>query len=265
MTIYLYDARYNLKTATDYDKLSKLFGMKKNTLMSYKSKMAKLKGFFYIIDDNTSLKEIRELYSGFKIKDEVWKTVEGSNGLYMISNYGRFKKKYKSFPDGKFILPYFRTKTHARHGRSQFIKVVFKNELKEYIVSRLVAYHFVEIPSKYKSYSYDELVVYHKNEIQYDNYHLNLEYLNKSELSKKVAHKGSRGNPIAAIDITTDKVIGVYKSTREVEKNLPINRQSVLDSIKQKYNTRIVGNRYMFVRINDDTFRVDGKLYYVPL
>lgn len=37
MNMYLYDARYNLNTVTDYNKLSKMFNMKKNTLMYYKS------------------------------------------------------------------------------------------------------------------------------------------------------------------------------------------------------------------------------------
>lgn len=93
----------------------------------------------------------------------------------MISNYGRFKKKYKSAPEGKFILPYYKVKT-PKSGKNQFIKVMFRDKSKEYNVSRLVAYHFIDIPSKYKDYFYDELTVYHKNEIQYDNYHRLLEY-----------------------------------------------------------------------------------------
>ena len=270
MTMYLYDARYNLKTITDYNKLVSGFGIKKEALRSAKSRKTKVNGLFYIIDDKTSLKEIRELYSGFKIEDEVWKTVEGSNDIYRISSYGRFKRINKSYPDGKFILPYYRTKTNRGSrtgkgsGRSQVIRIMFRNELKEYSVSRLVAYHFVKTPNKYKGYPYDDLVVYHKNELAHDNYHLNLEYLSRAELYKKISHKGRRGLPIAAIDVTTDKVVGVYKSSKDVERNLPVSAQSVLDSINRTYKTRVVGQKYMFVRVDDDVFKVDGKLYYIP-
>lgn len=60
----------------------------------------------------------------------------------MISNYGRFKKKYKSAPEGKFILPYYKVKT-PKSGKNQFIKVMFRDKSKEYNVSRLVAYHYL--------------------------------------------------------------------------------------------------------------------------
>ena len=107
MSLYLYDARYNLKTETTYDKLEGMFEMKKSVLQTYKSKKQKIKRRFYLIDDKTSIKELKDFYSKEKFDNEIWKSIEGSNDKFLISNFGRFKRIYKNHPTGKFIMPYF--------------------------------------------------------------------------------------------------------------------------------------------------------------
>lgn len=259
MTIYLYDPRYNLKKETTYEKLSGIFGMSKNALMVSKFKKSKLNRKYYIIDEDTTITEIREMYSKEKFENETWKIIEGSDDKFLISNYGRFKRIYKKYPNGKFVMPYFVPKRSGKNNRDkQFIKCKFKGSYKEHAVSRLVAYHFVEIyydsdgwtrkgkDLKYKNYTFDDVVVYHKNGILYDNYHGNLEFLDREDLGKKTAYKSKGGRSIIAIDILNNEVVGSFKSTRHVESNLPVSKQSVADSLNKVWKTNVVGGRYKF-------------------
>lgn len=257
MSLYLYDPRYNLKTETTYEKASELFETTKGNLASYKSKKIKINKKYYLIDENTSKKQLKEFYSNEKFQNEIWKEIEGSEGKFIISNYGRFKRLYKSTPEGKFLLPYF-IATRNRNKHKQFIKVKFQRMYKEYNVARLVAYHFVDIyytsdsvvrkskSDKYKYYNYDDLTVYHKNELIYDNYAGNLEWLDREDLAKKTAHKSKTKGTIVAKDAITGEIINYYRSTREVEKSLYVSKQAVSDSLNHKWKTNVVAGTYIF-------------------
>lgn len=103
--IYIYDARYNIKTPTTYEKLEGITGSKKATLMTIKSKKMKLPRlkYCYIIDDKTSKQQLRTWYERVEFENETWKDIDET---YKISNYGRVKKIYKKYPKGKFMMPY---------------------------------------------------------------------------------------------------------------------------------------------------------------
>ena len=255
--LYLYDPRYNLKTETNYNKLVGIFGMTKSNLMTYKSKERKVRKLYYLITNETPSKKIREYYASVTYDDEVWKEVEGSGGQYLVSNHARFKRIYKSSPEGKFILPYFIKKRNC-HKHRQFVKVKFKGKYKEYSVSRLVAYHFVDIyytcdsvnrknkADKYRYYKYEDLTVYHKNGVIYDNWAVNLEWMDRTDLAKKVAYKSKSKGTIVAKDATTGKVIDYFRSARNVAKHLYVSKQAVLDSLNHKWKTNIVAGTYIF-------------------
>lgn len=258
--LYIYDAKYNLKTITTYEKISDITGATKNTLASLKCKGKKLTRLkdCYLIDENTNITQLRKWYEDVKFENEVWKTIEGSDQIFKISNYGRFKRIYKKCPEGKFILPYFITRRKNANKNKQFIKVKFLGEYKEYSVSRLVAYHFVDIyydsdgwtkkgkALKYKNYTFDDVVVFHKNGLVYDNFHGNLEFLDREDLGKKTAYKSRGGKTIIAIDVITNEIVDYFKSTRHAESKLPVSKQSVSDSLNKVYKTNIVGGRYKF-------------------
>lgn len=258
MRLYLYDPRYNLKTETSLEKMCKLFRKTKGDLKYYyKSKGKKINNKYYIIDENTSKKQLKEFYSKEVFKDEIWKTIEGSEGQFIISNYGRFKRIYKSIPEGKFLLPYY-IPARNRNKNKQFIKVKFKGIYKEYTVARLVAYHFIDIyytndkvikkskDEKYKYYTYDDVTAYHKNGLVYDNYAGNLEWLDRYDLAKKTAYKGRTKGTIVAKDAVTGEVIDYFRSTRDAEKHLYVSRQAVSDSLNKKWKTNIVAGTYIF-------------------
>ena len=253
MTLYLYDARYNLKTETTYKKLSELFEIDQSILSSYKHKKRKVRRRYYIVDDKTTTKELKELYIKEKFDNETWKVIEGSDNTFLVSNYGRFKRIYKNSPKGKLLMPYYANRKTNVNKHKQLVKVKFKGVYREQNVARLVAYHFVDIfdPSgsksiKYKNYTYDDLVVYHKNEVVYDNYHDNLEWLTRKDLAKKTAHKNRRGKTIIAIDAETNEIIDYFNSTRHVANNLPVSKSAVSDSLNLRWKTNVVGGKYIF-------------------
>lgn len=253
MTLYLYDPRYNLKTETSYEKLEGLFEINRRSLASYKSRKIKVIGKYYLIDDKTTKKEIKELYAKERFKNEVWKEIEGSEGEYLISDQGRVKRICKSIPKGKFLLPVMNSKKNKI-----YIRVKFKGVFKRHSIARLVAYHFVDIyytrdtiirkskAEKYRYYTHDELVVYHKNEISYDNCASNLEWLDRSDAAKKTAYKSQFKGTIVAKDALTEEIIGYYRSAREVARNLYVSRQAVADSLRRKWKTNVVAGTYIF-------------------
>lgn len=258
MKLYLYDARYNRKIETTYDEARRILSTNKACLQKCKDNMEKVKGRYYIIDDNTSKRDIKKLYSKEVFKNETWIPIEGSDNSFLISNYGRFKRIYKSCPQGKFVLPYFIFRSCNKNKNKQYVKVKFKGIYKEYNVARLVAYHFVDIyyeeynsirrtkDIKYKNYSYEDLIVYHKNGIVYDNCHTNLEWLDRDDLNKKLSNLSINGRSIIAIDANTGEIIDYYKSTRHAAKHLPVSKGAVHDSLSNKWKTNVVGGRYIF-------------------
>lgn len=264
MSLYLYDPRYNLKTETTYDKLEKLFGISKNSLASHKSQYLKIKKRYYLIDDKVTIGKIKELYTKEIFKNEIWKEIEGSEGKFLVSDYGRFKRIYKSSPGGKLLLPYF-INSRKNNRNKQYIKVKFKGVYKEYNIARLVAYHFVDIyytrdslirkskAEKYKYYNYDELTVYHKNEIVYDNNACNLEWLDREDLLKKTAHKCKTKGTIVAKDASTGEIIDYFRSSREAAEKLYICKKAVLDSLNHKWKTNIAAGTYIF-EYEDEAF-----------
>lgn len=262
---YLYDSKYNKKKEMTIKEIAEKFETNENVIYSNRSKKQRMQRRYYVIDENIPLSDIKRFYASYEIKDEVWKEIEGSYGEYLVSNYGRFKKIYNKYPKGKFLLPYYTKKRNVDENK-QFIKVKFQGVYKEYSVARLVAYHFVDVfyefdklvstskDSKYKNCSYDELVVYHKNGLIYDNYSENLEWLDRKDLAKKTAYKGNWKGSIAAIDAQTGEVIGIYRTTREAEANLYVSRQAISDSLNNKRKTNIACGKYIF-KYEDDLYK----------
>lgn len=251
--IFLYDPRYNLKTETNYKELSTKVEQSVTTLRVTKNKNHKVQGFWHIIDEKTTKKELYDMYSKVKYSDEAWKVVEGSDGKFQISNYGRVKR-VNSENETEFILPYFRKRTSKtskpKHGL-QYVRIQFKGVLKEYSVARIVAYHFVDYYKDDKFVSdidsvFDQLVVMHKNELEYDNYHGNLKLTHRSELTKRNNATVNSGHSIVVYDASTGEALDYFKSIEQAAKKLNIGYNTIRDNLKRKYKTNVVLNKYIF-------------------
>lgn len=225
--LYVYDAKYNVKKVTSYEKLQGITGSSKEVLSSLKSRKGKLPRLknCYLIDDNTPREQLRKWYREVKFDNEVWKQYDET---YLVSNHGRIKKLYKKYPNGKLMLPYI------KHDKWMVVKI----HKKEIEVHKLVAKLFLDNPYNYPC-------VYHKNGILYDNYHCNLEYISRQELGRITASQNRGYKTIIAIDNDTGEIIDWFKSSRDVEKKLYINRQSVLDNLNGK-SKKVAGGKYSF-------------------
>lgn len=213
--LHLYDPRTNILTETTYDYLKELTGKNKGYLYSLKCKSTKIHNIgCYLTDENTTVKQRKVWYEKEKYHNEMWLPVRGSDGKYLVSNYGRFKRIYKKH--SKFLLPYL----HKRYGHLR-IKVKFDGVHKDYKVGHLVALHFLGEPEPGQ-------VLFHKNLIITDDWVGNLEYISKSKLGKRTGQL-SRGRAVVQLDPMTEEVINEFRSAREAGRQTFMSYQAVLD------------------------------------
>lgn len=230
--LYIYDAKYNIKRETTWEEISGITGTKIATLKTIKSRnlqIPRLKDC-YLIDEKIKRSQLRNWYENVVFDDEVWKNYDDD---YMISNRGRVKKMtYKNHPEGKLLLPWCRK--HKGKDKWMCIKIYGK----ETEVHKLVALMFLKNINGYEC-------VYHKNGVLYDNYYKNLEYIDRKTLGKITCPTKKGYRSIVAIDNTTGKIIDWYKSSRDVEDKLSVNRQSVLNNLNGKIQN-VAKGKYSF-------------------
>lgn len=250
---YLYDARYNIKTETTLKKVRGLFAINENEALKRKDNFEVMGRHYYLIDENTTRKEIKKIYSSHEMKAEAWKPIKGVPG-YFVSNHGRFKR------GDKFLMPFLEKRYDDMNRNRQFIMLNVNGEVKRCPVSRIVAYHFVDKyynddygkpkDNKYKTLNYDELVVKHKNGSAYDNCHSNLEWIDRKDLGKITGRKKHKEKTIVAKCAETGETLGHYCTDREVEESLPVSRSSVRIGLKTGkvicgiYKFKYISNKY---------------------
>ncbi|GAA0491137.1 hypothetical protein GCM10008986_16500 [Salinibacillus aidingensis] len=213
--IQLYDPKTNLITETTYDYLEKLTGLTRGSLQSARSRGRKIGTIdCYILKPDTTVQQRKEWYSKIKYPDEHWQEIDGSDGEFLISNYGRFKRVYKY--THKWLLPFLK----KRRGYLM-IKVKFKGKYQGYKISKLVAHHYLGDPKPGQ-------VLRHKNGIKTDNFAGNLEYVSNCELGEKTGYL-SKSKPVLQLDPETGKIIGEYRSAREAGRKTYMSYTAVLD------------------------------------
>jgi hypothetical protein len=131
---------------------------------------------------------------------EIWKDIEGYEGIYQISSFGRIKclsrkRKYRNYEktiDEYIRNPEIHTKGYLR------ITLSLLGETKRFFVHRLVAIAFID---NYENKPY----INHKNGIKSDNNISNLEWVTHSEnikhsydvLGKKIIYSEERRKNIS--------------------------------------------------------------------
>ena len=152
--------------------------------------------------------------------EEIWKTIEGFEGLYEVSNLGRVrsldrvrKAGYGSTANvkGKILTP------HCLNGRKYYIVTLCRNEVgKHYLIHRLVATAFIDNP-------YNLPAVNHKDENPSNNNVSNLEWcdrkynVNYGTARDRISR--TRGKVVVQYDIEGNE-ISRYWSAREAARQI---------------------------------------------
>lgn len=142
---------------------------------------------------------------------EDWKIIE-YDIRYQVSNFGRFRKKNPK--NGyKFLKPF---KKHNLY--------MVKIKDKDFNCARLVANAFIKPLTQNDR-------VYHKNKINFDNYHRNLKVVTLKELGKLTGHIS---NSKRVVQVEEGEIIKEWASARKCGLDLFISYQTVNDYCNKK-------------------------------
>ena len=156
--------------------------------------------------------------------DEIWKDIEGYEGLYQVSNWGRVKSLSNSKARNEKILVPRKNKAYFR------IRLTKYGKYKDVFVHTLVASAFIPNPHSY-------VVINHRDENGLNNKVDNLEWctqkynLNygtaKQRISKRLLEYNSiRNKPINQFDLSGN-FIRTYASACIAEKETGISSSSI--------------------------------------
>ena len=140
---------------------------------------------------------------------EIWKDIEGYEGLYQVSNQGRVKSLDYHCTGKERTL-----KQQITRGYYQ-VRLCKNGEQKFYRVHRLVAKAFV---SGYK----DGYVVNHIDENKTNNHYTNLEWVTYRENSMKSTKNPLKGKAVRCIELDT-----IYDSTIEAARQTGYDQSSI--------------------------------------
>lgn len=186
--------------------------------------------------------------------EEVWKSIEGYEGVYEVSNAGKVRsldRKRKvinstDFIKGRELKPSF--------DNGGYLKVnLSKNGNKNsFMIHRLVAKAFVENKNPSKN-----IAVNHKDGDKTNNCFLNLEWVTYSENQKHAYRNGlNRWNPrkgkpmksVVQLDVKTNQIISIHESVGDATRSLNAKSSSGISRCcnrKKRYYTAY-GFKWMF-------------------
>ena len=162
---------------------------------------------------------------GMNMKGEIWKDIEGYEGLYQVSNMGRVKslKRTVRCDRGYRIVPERILK--GRKNRVGYLQVQLckDGKVKKCYVHRLVATVFCENPEGYTE-------VNHIDENKQNNNSQNLEWCSHSynnrynDKAKKAGKKLSK--PVFSVNKESGLIM-FWESTREASRQMGINNGNI--------------------------------------
>jgi hypothetical protein len=169
--------------------------------------------------------------------EEIWKDINGYEGEYRISNYGRVFSLKKNL----FLSQCKRTsKNHKGETRENYYwGVVFTDRSKipnqkGYFVHRLVGIAFIPNPE-------NKPTINHINGDTLDNHISNLEWATSSENNQHAHDTGlsvcTTEKPIDCFDYKTGNYVQTFKSTREAGRVLNIASGGISNNLRG-YSTR---------------------------
>ena len=200
------------------------------------------------------------------MKGEIWKDIEGYEGLYEVSNMGRVKSlKRTVWNSGKgcyVTVPERILKAGKAKGYLR-VRLYKEGKVKNYYVHRLVGQEFLENPEGYTDLN-------HLDENKENNRADNLEWCSKSyninygTRNKRVAEKVSeklrgkkqseesikkRSKPVFSVNKESGLIMW-WKSAKEAERCTAIDHGNIIKCCKGKYHS--AGNHIWFYADDDN-------------
>ena len=172
--------------------------------------------------------------------EEVWKPIEGYEGRYEVSNYGRVKSYVIDKQNGKIIngvrskLGYRVVRLYSCAGESRW-----------YPIHRLVASAFIENPNDFKE-------INHKDEIKDHNWVGNLEWCDRGYNCNYGTKNARQAEALMCNPYTSMKVgsidetgkIEYFDSIGEAERQTGCSHSNIVRTLKGRTNH--CGNRQWF-------------------
>lgn len=214
--LYLFDPITCQKSEITYEKLEGITGKNKGNLMSLKSKKRKVGNInCYLIDENTTNAELREMLESEVIKNEYWVDIPGTHN--QISDYGRYRTITKKGP--KMMLIYNATKNKA------CITLTINGKKEKLLAHTKVGEMFLEKPK-------GDVVLRHKDGNGFNCRANNLEYVDRKWLARRT---GPLSNQIAVVkkDPVTGEILDEYRSMREAARKNFLCHEAVHQAIRE--------------------------------
>ena len=173
--------------------------------------------------------------------EEIWKDIEGYDGVYQISTFGRVRKKVKT-KNGYDVL--FMQPSKAKGERYYYIVKLSKNNKKTtHFIHRLVAQAFIPNPDKLPQ-------VNHKDENPANNCADNLEWCTTKE-NNRYGSRGLRFNEITVLN-PDGSLYKEFDSLREASAFLGISRKTIMKFCNNEKQLFRVGGKNTYFK--DYTF-----------
>lgn len=159
---------------------------------------------------------------------EIWKDIEGYEGLYQVSNQGRVKSLSRKVANAMFSIKEHVVKEGDNGHGYKFVSLWANNKGNRYYVHRLVALAFIPNPNDYK-------YINHKDEDKSNNHVSNLEwctakyncnYGNHTKKLKESYISDGNNRPIDVYDMSGN-FVKTYACSNEACKELNVHRRAL--------------------------------------
>ena len=164
--------------------------------------------------------------------NESWKSVDGYEGFYEVSNIGNVRSVSRHTRDGKFLKGKVLKQGLSTSG---YKHVVFCKDgiKKDMLVHRLVASAFLENNKRFSE-------INHKDENKDNNAVSNLEWCNRTyncnynHVSERNLYKATKAIIKGVLQKKNGTIIGIFESVRDAEKKTGICHESISACCKGK-------------------------------
>lgn len=173
---------------------------------------------------------------------EIWKPIEGYEGRYEISSYGRVKSYLYDKVNGRIL------KGSSSRGYPVIILYDENCHKRAYLLHRIVAKTFIDNPNNLPEVNHiDEDKTNNRvDNLEWCTSSYNVNYGNRNDtVARKNINHPSKSTPVFSIDM--DGNINFYKSVSEAERQTGISHGNIVRALKG--HTPRCGKRYWYYSI----------------